>query len=80
MRAVALRHAAGGALGLAPLPGDLARVEAALRASVDHDDRFLAEVAPHLIAAGGKRIRPDAHALRGATRRRRRRPGPATTR
>jgi heptaprenyl diphosphate synthase len=45
-------------LALAPLPGDLARVEEALRASVRHDDRFLAEVGAHLIAAGGKRIRP----------------------
>src|SRR6185436_7209495 len=34
------------------------RVEEALRASVRHDDRFLAEVGTHLIAAGGKRIRP----------------------
>jgi geranylgeranyl pyrophosphate synthase len=45
-------------LALSPLPGDLERVEAALRASVHHDDRFLAEVGAHLIAAGGKRIRP----------------------
>jgi heptaprenyl diphosphate synthase len=45
-------------LALAPLPGDLERVETALRASVRHEDRFLAEVGAHLIAAGGKRIRP----------------------
>ena len=45
-------------LGLAPLVGDLERVEARLLASVRHDDRFLAEVGAHLITAGGKRIRP----------------------
>lgn len=45
-------------LGLAPLVGDLERVEARLLASVRHDDTFLAEVGAHLITAGGKRIRP----------------------
>jgi len=45
-------------LGLAPLAGDLERVEARLLASVRHDDAFLAEVGAHLITAGGKRIRP----------------------
>jgi heptaprenyl diphosphate synthase len=45
-------------LALSPLSRDLERVEEALRASVQHDDRFLAEVGAHLIAAGGKRIRP----------------------
>ncbi|MFO7591349.1 MAG: polyprenyl synthetase family protein [Acidimicrobiia bacterium] len=45
-------------LGLAPLVGDLERVETRLLASVRHDDRFLAEVGAHLITAGGKRIRP----------------------
>jgi len=45
-------------LALSPLKGDLGRVEESLRASVRHDDRFLAEVGAHLIAAGGKRIRP----------------------
>lgn len=45
-------------LGLAPLVGDLERVESRLLASVRHDDRFLAEVGAHLITAGGKRIRP----------------------
>ena len=57
-------------LGLAPLVGDLERVEAELLASVRHDDRFLAEVGAHLITAGGKRIRPTltlcaAYAARG---------------
>jgi heptaprenyl diphosphate synthase len=46
------------ALGLVPLAPDMARVEAELRASVDDDDRFLGEVAVHLVAAGGKRLRP----------------------
>jgi heptaprenyl diphosphate synthase len=45
-------------LDLGPLAGDLGRVEAELRASVDHEDRFLGEVASHLVAAGGKRLRP----------------------
>src|SRR6266542_4115517 len=45
-------------LGLPSLAGDLARVEEALREAVSTPDRFLAEVASHLIGAGGKRIRP----------------------
>ncbi|MEX2255731.1 MAG: polyprenyl synthetase family protein [Acidimicrobiia bacterium] len=60
-------------LALPPLPGDLERVEVSLRASVRHDDRFLAEVGAHLIAAGGKRIRPtltlcSAYAAAGGDR------------
>ncbi|MBM3670708.1 MAG: polyprenyl synthetase family protein [Actinobacteria bacterium] len=46
------------ALELAPLADDLARVEARLQESVRHPDRFLGEVASHLVTAGGKRIRP----------------------
>jgi heptaprenyl diphosphate synthase len=45
-------------LELAPLPGDLVRVEDELRESVRHPDRFLGDVASHLVQAGGKRIRP----------------------
>lgn len=45
-------------LGLAPLDADMARVEVELRAAVDNDDRFLGEVAQHLVSAGGKRLRP----------------------
>jgi heptaprenyl diphosphate synthase len=45
-------------LDLAPLQDDLERVESELRGSVDHEDRFLAEVAAHLVSAGGKRLRP----------------------
>jgi heptaprenyl diphosphate synthase len=45
-------------LGLPPLAGDLARVEESLHEAVRTPDRFLAEVASHLIGAGGKRIRP----------------------
>ena len=40
------------------LADDLARVERRLRESVDHPDRFLGEVAAHLVEAGGKRVRP----------------------
>jgi heptaprenyl diphosphate synthase len=47
-----------GLLGLPRLEGDLARLEDALRASVQSDDAFLSEVAGHLISAGGKRLRP----------------------
>jgi heptaprenyl diphosphate synthase len=45
-------------LALAPLPDDLERVEVCLRESVRHTDRFLGDVASHLVEAGGKRIRP----------------------
>jgi heptaprenyl diphosphate synthase len=43
------------------LPGldeHLARVEVALRESVDSEDPLLADIAGHLISAGGKRLRP----------------------
>lgn len=46
------------AVDLAPLRPDLERVEAELREALDHEDRFLGEVAAHLVAAGGKRLRP----------------------
>jgi heptaprenyl diphosphate synthase len=45
-------------LALAPLADDLGRVEARLGDAVRHPDPFLGEVASHLVAAGGKRIRP----------------------
>jgi heptaprenyl diphosphate synthase len=45
-------------LDLPPLADDLVRVEDALRRSVETADPFLTEVAGHLIAAGGKRLRP----------------------
>jgi heptaprenyl diphosphate synthase len=46
------------AVDLPALPDDLLRVDAALRESVQTPDPFLAEVATHLIGAGGKRLRP----------------------
>jgi heptaprenyl diphosphate synthase len=46
------------ALGLAPLAADMERVEGALRGSVRAEDPFLSDVAGHLVAAGGKRLRP----------------------
>ncbi len=46
------------ALELAPLADDLTRVEDRLHEAVRHPDRFLGDVASHLVAAGGKRIRP----------------------
>jgi len=45
-------------LSLPCLEADLARVEKALLESVRSGDPFLAEVASHLIIAGGKRLRP----------------------
>jgi heptaprenyl diphosphate synthase len=63
------------ALGLAPMAPDMERIEAALRGSVRAEDPFLSDVAGHLIAAGGKRLRPAlavcaAYAAKG--------PGPAS--
>ena len=43
---------------LGELPEGLLRVEAALAESVRTEDRYMTEVAGHLIAAGGKRLRP----------------------
>ena len=45
-------------LALPSLAEDLARVEDSLHEAVSTPDRFLADVASHLIGAGGKRIRP----------------------
>jgi heptaprenyl diphosphate synthase len=45
-------------LRLEPLSDDLIRVEAALSDAVRHQDRFLGDVASHLVGAGGKRVRP----------------------
>jgi heptaprenyl diphosphate synthase len=61
------------ALSIAPLAGDLGRLEQHLNGAVDHDDPFLAEVGSHLIGAGGKRIRPTltmcaGYAARGGDR------------
>jgi heptaprenyl diphosphate synthase len=59
-------------VGIAPLQDDLVRVEARLGASVASDDRLLGDVAGHLLAAGGKRLRPTlalcaGYATKGAT-------------
>jgi heptaprenyl diphosphate synthase len=58
-------------VGIAPLQDDLVRVEARLGESVRADDRFLGDVAGHLLGAGGKRLRPTlalcaGYAARGA--------------
>src|SRR6266550_3429773 len=45
-------------LGFPALAGDLARLESALKTSVEVADTFLTDVATHLIGAGGKRLRP----------------------
>jgi heptaprenyl diphosphate synthase len=49
---------AAAVLGLPSLEEDLERVEPLLTSSVSAGDPFLDEVATHLIAAGGKRLRP----------------------
>jgi heptaprenyl diphosphate synthase len=54
-------------LGLSGLDQDLRRVEPLLVSSVSAGDPFLDEVATHLIAAGGKRLRPML-AIASATR------------
>ena len=43
---------------LPALAGDLVRVEERLEAAVRVEDRFLGDVAGHLLGAGGKRLRP----------------------
>ena len=58
-------------LALAPLAADLTRVERRLEGAVAAEDRFLGEVAAHLLGAGGKRLRPvvalcSAYATKGA--------------
>jgi heptaprenyl diphosphate synthase len=53
---------------LPTLADDLARVEDQLRLSVQAEDRFLTEVASHLIKAGGKRVRPAFCVASAATR------------
>jgi heptaprenyl diphosphate synthase len=45
-------------LGLPRIDEQLARVETALMRSVTTEDHFLTQVAGHLAAAGGKRVRP----------------------
>ena len=45
-------------VGVPGIDDDLARLETSLRDSVGSADPFLSEVASHLLAAGGKRIRP----------------------
>ena len=60
-------------VGLAPLVPDLERVEARLGDAVSANDRLLGEAAGHLLAAGGKRLRPTltlcaAYAVHGATK------------
>jgi heptaprenyl diphosphate synthase len=55
-------------LGFPALAGDLARLEAALKASVEVEDPFLTDVATHLIGAGGKRLRPVLTLCSGYTR------------
>ena len=43
---------------LAPLGGDLARVDALIRSRLDSDVALVRQVAQYLVSAGGKRLRP----------------------
>ncbi len=47
---------------------DLARLESRLRDAVRAEDDYLTEIASHLIAAGGKRVRPGFTIAAGGTR------------
>lgn len=58
--------AASPLLGLPGMAGELDRVEIALRRSVRVEDPELAEMAGHLITAGGKRLRPLLAVTAGA--------------
>jgi heptaprenyl diphosphate synthase len=49
------------------MAGDLARVERRLVEAVTSEDPFLTEIATHLIAAGGKRVRPGFGIAAAAT-------------
>ena len=48
----------GQLLNLPWIDGEMVRVEAGLRRSIEADDPYLTEIAGHLLAAGGKRLRP----------------------
>ena len=63
-------------LTLPAMPGDLDRVEQQLRAAVQTGSDALTTMAGHLMAAGGKRIRPMFTIAAAASREPR--PGPAT--
>ncbi|HEX2040580.1 MAG TPA: polyprenyl synthetase family protein [Acidimicrobiales bacterium] len=54
-------------VNLPSLEDDLRRLEQGLRDAVASDDPFLAEVAGHLIGAGGKRLRPALALAAAAT-------------
>ena len=48
---------------LAPVAGDLARVDALIRARLDSDVALVRQVAEYLVSSGGKRLRPALHLL-----------------
>ncbi|HTG97013.1 MAG TPA: polyprenyl synthetase family protein [Burkholderiales bacterium] len=48
---------------LAPVAGDLQRVDALIRARLDSDVALVRQVAQYLVSAGGKRLRPALHLL-----------------
>ena len=48
---------------LAPVAGDLTRVDALIRTRLDSDVALVRQVAEYLVASGGKRLRPALHLL-----------------
>jgi octaprenyl-diphosphate synthase len=48
---------------LAPVAGDLQRVDALIRTRLDSDVALVRQVAEYLVSAGGKRLRPALHLL-----------------
>ena len=48
---------------LAPVAGDLQRVDALIRTRLDSDVALVRQVAQYLVSAGGKRLRPALHLL-----------------
>ena len=48
---------------LAPVAGDLARVDTLIRTRLDSDVALVRQVAQYLVSAGGKRLRPALHLL-----------------
>ncbi len=57
-------------LALESMDADRERIESAMHEAVRTPDRYLNEIASHLIVAGGKRLRPVVSVVAGAGARR----------
>ncbi|MBS0337773.1 MAG: octaprenyl diphosphate synthase [Proteobacteria bacterium] len=51
---------------LAPIAGDMQRVDALIRQRLDSDVVLIRQVAEHIVAGGGKRLRPALHLIAAA--------------